>query len=57
MESKWKKPELIILVRGLPEEAVLASCKLALSGSNSGVEDVACVGAVYCANCNALTGS
>jgi hypothetical protein len=27
MKKKWQKPELIILARTSPEEAVLAACK------------------------------
>ena len=27
-KKTWSKPELIVLVRGKPEEAVLAGCKL-----------------------------
>lgn len=27
MKKKWKKPELIVLVRSRPEESVLAICK------------------------------
>ncbi len=27
MEKKWERPELIILTRGKPEEAVLDGCK------------------------------
>jgi hypothetical protein len=57
MESKWVKPELIILVRGLPEEAVLASCKLAFSGSSPGNEDFGCVSDTFCDNCNVIGGS
>jgi hypothetical protein len=26
-KKKWEKPKLIVLVRGKPEEAVLAGCK------------------------------
>jgi hypothetical protein len=33
MEKKeWSEPELIVLVRSNPEEAVLTACKLELSG-------------------------
>lgn len=32
-KKAWKKPELIVLVRGRPEEAVLETCK---SGSAGG---------------------
>ena len=27
MKKEWQKPELIVLVRSKPEEAVLAACK------------------------------
>lgn len=27
MKKKWKKPKLVVLVRGKPEEAVLLYCK------------------------------
>ena len=27
MEKLWKKPKLVVLVRGRPEEAVLQGCK------------------------------
>jgi len=26
-KKEWRKPELIVLVRGKPEEAVLSACK------------------------------
>jgi hypothetical protein len=29
-KKAWSKPELIVLVRGRPEEAVLAACKIFL---------------------------
>ena len=35
MKKPWKKPELVVLVRGTPEEAVLRACKGA-QGTNSG---------------------
>jgi hypothetical protein len=38
-KKEWKTPELIVLVRGKPEEAVLAACKkggmAGPTGSNS----------------------
>ncbi len=41
-KEKWGKPELIILVRGKPEEKVLVGCKLENSGSSiAGVPGVA----------------
>jgi len=47
MEQKkeWKTPELIVLVRSKPEEAVLASCKLMVLGpsnANAGCNTPAC---------------
>jgi len=33
-KKKWKKPELIVLVRGNPEEAVLTFCKTDFLGSS-----------------------
>ncbi len=27
-KKKWEKPKLVVLVRGKPEEAVLATCKV-----------------------------
>ncbi len=34
-QKKWQKPELIVLVRNKPEEAVLAACKGPMTGSGS----------------------
>jgi hypothetical protein len=33
MKKRWKKPQLIVLIRGRPEESVLFFCKLVWSGS------------------------
>ena len=33
MKKKWQKPELVVLLRGEPNEAVLTGCKLKESGS------------------------
>ena len=35
-KKEWKKPELIVLVRGKPEEAVLTACKV--SGPQIGAQ-------------------
>jgi hypothetical protein len=35
MPKTWQKPILIVLLRGKPEEAVLISCKTALSAPSS----------------------
>jgi len=32
LKSEWKTPELIVLVRSKPEEAVLTTCKKASGG-------------------------
>ncbi len=29
MKKKWGKPKLIVLIRGMPEESALSSCKIA----------------------------
>jgi hypothetical protein len=34
-KQAWQKPELIVLVRSYPEEAVLANCKATAMGSSS----------------------
>jgi hypothetical protein len=36
VKKAWKKPELIVLVRGRPEEAVLAACKTGTEGGPQG---------------------
>ena len=33
-KKKWEKPKLVVLVRGMPEEAILGVCK------NAGVPNV-----------------
>jgi hypothetical protein len=38
----WSKPELIVLVRGKPEESVLAGCKFLGSGSGSDGRNSSC---------------
>ena len=32
-KKEWEKPQLIVLVRSRPEEAVLFACKLEVNGS------------------------
>ena len=34
-QKKWRKPELIEIVRGKPEEAVLTACKVGQPGTSS----------------------
>ena len=38
----WSKPELIVLVRGKPEEAVLGACKTTGTGTASHSDDFGC---------------
>lgn len=33
MKKDWKKPKLVVLYRGKPEESVLAACKANVGGS------------------------
>jgi hypothetical protein len=35
-KKEWEKPQLIVLARGEPEEAVLGLCKASGSGSGPG---------------------
>jgi hypothetical protein len=46
----WKKPELIVLVRGRPEEAVLKTCKYS---GQSGPDDTGCTSTGPSGKCNA----
>jgi hypothetical protein len=57
-ERTWSAPELIALVRGEPEEAVLISCKGGPSFANSSMADQNCVGAgADCVECNTVVAS
>ena len=57
-EKKWTKPELYILVRNRPEEAVLQTCK---GAARSGPFDTygQCVwdGSMYCSDCSGVAPS
>ncbi len=35
IKPKWEKPRLVILIRGKPEEMVLAACKMSSGGPKS----------------------
>ncbi len=39
MKKSWKKPELIVLVRSKPEEAVLTGCKAMDTLSGGAISD------------------
>jgi hypothetical protein len=41
-QKNWRKPELIVLTRSKPEEAVLAACKTTNYGPGPGVLDKHC---------------
>ena len=42
--KQWQKPELIVLVRSKPEEAILAGCKGGVQGGRAGGPNVQCAG-------------
>ena len=46
----WEKPELIILVRNQPEEAVLTACKGVTVPGGPGVSAISC-GYTPCGSC------
>lgn len=43
MKKKWDKPELIVLVRGRPEEKVLMLCKLLYAHGGPLDDDTGCI--------------
>ncbi len=55
-KKAWVTPELIVLVRNKPEEAVLISCKgnMLVAPDN---DNVFCTTKTMCTNCFAVTGS
>ena len=66
MKHTWKKPELIILVRGRPEEVLLLQCRTNVVGSGPQQTATHCNEAgpqhdpptqYQCNNCRAQTGS
>ncbi len=57
-KKKWEKPELLVLVRNNPEEAVLTGCKTTTSGSNvNATADNCSDTALPCATCEGTAGS
>jgi hypothetical protein len=59
-KKEWMKPELIVLVRNKPEEAVLAACKNSGNGSGGSPtsNNVECLTTYRCyAQCGALGAS
>ena len=62
MDTKaWEKPELIVLVRSKPEEAVLGVCKSGHGndpgGSGPGYTNAQCEPYTNCTICSDSTGS
>ena len=57
-KEKWVKPQLIVLVRGKPEESVLNACKVALEGGPI-IDHYECnMGGLNCAGpCSSEVGS
>jgi len=55
--QKWQKPELIVLVRGRPEEAVLTACKVR-GASGYHVTDNGCMWEALCQSvCSSIDSS
>ncbi len=57
-EKKWITPQLIVMIRGKPEENTLASCK-ASSGGVMGAHhgNDGCYAVMHCINCNSRVAS
>ncbi len=56
--KQWRKPELIVLARSKPEEAVLAACKLFTStGSVTTNATIDCVQPSGCSACASFVGT
>jgi hypothetical protein len=56
-KKKWAKPELLVLVRGRPEESILAACKYALGTGTPSTAYFHCMetGSLSCdTDCSAL---
>jgi len=58
-KKEWVTPELIVLVRGKPEEAVLVSCKAGADIAGSVVLATGCgnPGGGYCGECTEIAAS
>ena len=57
MRNKWKKPELVVLVRSRPEESVLDFCKTGQSTSlSAGMNKNACKADAPVTDCDDTTG-
>jgi hypothetical protein len=58
-KKQWQKPELIVLVRSKPEEAVLAACKYWGDPSGAESQEFGCLVdlGVGCEACRDMSGS
>jgi hypothetical protein len=59
MPSQWEKPELIVLLRGKPEEVLTAACKdvnIIIQGYPAGDSQGCGVGTTNCAACQSRGG-
>jgi hypothetical protein len=58
-KKEWKTPELLVLVRSKPEEAVLMTCKQAAISGSSSSNDNLCTQSfpIACATCDSRAGS
>lgn len=57
MKEKWERPELIILMRGRPEEAVLVFCKNSTSTADFSPSNVGCYEFDCSTSCQDTAGS
>jgi len=56
--KKWSTPQLVVLVRGKPEEGVLAACKYSnKSGATQAAYNAQYCVSGYCAQCNVFAAS
>jgi hypothetical protein len=54
----WEKPQLIILARSKPEEAVLTACKTDATAGGNASQNAGCYSATACdARCEGFDGS
>ena len=56
-KKEWKSPELIVLVRSKPEEAVLTSCKNVSTPGDPVSSNDNCTTVVMCIECASLGSS
>ena len=57
-KKKWIAPELVVLVRSHPEEAVLATCKDTVGALSPTASNAGCVNfAGFCGDCASIAAS